>query len=269
MTSERCQACGTVPDAQAMFCANCGAALRVPAVSAPSTDTRLSVQLPPTAVPVPPRPGETPAVALGAPVTSSAPAAGGGARRPLPSGNKLLFGILGAVVVGTLVVASVGISSAMNQPRTESVSVTDGAAPVTDEDALDAVTTPTPDPSPTTDGVLAVPIPTTEFRSESNNIRCRISDAGVLCLQQYIKYAPPATNCPSSFAAAAAAVDETDVSFPCISSDIKPTVVLAYDTPLVVGPYSCTINLASGITCVNSAGVGFRMENETGIVRVS
>ncbi|NYJ19916.1 hypothetical protein [Glaciibacter psychrotolerans] len=91
---------------------------------------------------------------------------------------------------------------------------------------------------------------------------------GVLCLQQYIKYAPLPGNCPSTFAAAAVLLGEGGVSYPCLSSDITSATVLGYDTPIVNGEYSCSINLSTGISCFNGAGVGFRMENESGVTAI-
>ena len=112
------------------------------------------------------------------------------------------------------------------------------------------------------------------FQSPSGNIVCSIGQfggqPGAICVQQKIHYAVPAGACPSDEGPVFVGVDPDGGYWPCVGVFVglnraKP---LAYDTPITQSGVTCTIALATGVTCLNKDGKGFTMEYNAGIAFV-
>lgn len=158
------------------------------------------------------------------------------------------------------------------------------SAPVADGESQSAQATDTPaSSSPNVGGGLgdggpsesatATTEPTTEpfdpvtFQSGSGNIRCQITEeTGVACQLTATNFAAPAGMCQNGMSSGAAVGVTTDgATYPCLTSGLGGGQALDYDTPITAGPYTCSINFSTGVSCDNGDGDGFSMEYSAGI----
>lgn len=127
--------------------------------------------------------------------------------------------------------------------------------------------------------ITAAPIPTAaastivanhEFKSQSGNLRCSVGQfsgkPGAICQQVNINYPIPSGSCPSDLPGVFVGVGPSGAYWPCVAHFWPdPAEVIAYDTPVTQSGVTCTINLETGVRCVNEDGNGFTMEYDAGI----
>jgi hypothetical protein len=219
----------------------------------------------PELAPPPPPPPPTPALPVNGEASPVASAAKPGRRKIIVIGIAAALAVVLIVTGGIFVVtqflgggsspASAGQNSQSDDEDDEDED--DPGADVTP--SADPDTTPEPDPAPTEDAAPAL-----EFKSNSGNIRCRITEESAICRQGEIQYAVPSKNC-SPLSGATIGVDRRHAFWPCIDAEIQPTEILPYDTEASRYGFTCSINYTIGVTCYNDSGAGFTMEYSAGV----
>lgn len=102
------------------------------------------------------------------------------------------------------------------------------------------------------------------FVSPSNNIWCRIDDAGAVCRINVIHYDPPSCNTEKPTAVAKLPVDGHASMTGCLGDLFaKATKITAPYGSLITGPGGVSCNMASdGVRCLNAVGGSFRLSAE-------
>jgi hypothetical protein len=105
------------------------------------------------------------------------------------------------------------------------------------------------------------------FQSGSGNIRCQITqETGVACQLTATNFAAPAEMCQNGlYSGASVGVTTDGATYPCLTGGFGGGQALGYDTPITAGPYTCSINYSTGVSCDNGDGDGFSMEYTAGI----
>jgi hypothetical protein len=105
------------------------------------------------------------------------------------------------------------------------------------------------------------------FQSGSGNIRCQITtETGVACQLTATNFAAPAEMCQNGlYSGASVGVTPDGVTYPCLTGGFGGGQALEYDTPITAGPYTCSINYSTGVSCDNGDGDGFSLEYSAGI----
>lgn len=105
---------------------------------------------------------------------------------------------------------------------------------------------------------------TSGFVSPSNNIWCRIDDAGAVCRINVIHYDPPSCNTEKPIAVAKLPVDGHASMTGCLGDLFaKATKITAPYGSLITGPGGVSCNMASdGVRCLNAVGGSFRLSAE-------
>ena len=113
-------------------------------------------------------------------------------------------------------------------------------------------------------------VPNRAFKSPSGNLRCSVGvfsgEPGAICQQVNINYAQPPEACPGGAEGVFVGVRPSGGYWPCVSRWREPEEIIAYDTPVTQSDVTCTINLDTGVRCVNAEGSGFTMEYDAGIL---
>ncbi|NYJ68146.1 hypothetical protein HNR16_002934 [Pseudoclavibacter chungangensis] len=206
----------------------------------------------------------------GGPGGGSGGAGGSGGSRLDRTGRRRLWTIAIAVVGSILLIVSAVIIG--NQMRggqsdvAESPEQSEQASP--EEQQAEPEQTEAAPPEQPPAAVADPNFEFTSFQSESANLRCVVSPTyGVACQHSNPAFTVPDTVCADSSASGAVVgLDSNGYTFPCLTQDIpygQPT--LAMNTPTQVGEFTCTITLATGVTCTNAAGDSMALEFEQGI----
>ena len=175
------------------------------------------------------------------------------AQRLSHQGRLALIGIGVAVVVAAVSISGWWIATNGHRATASGATSAEGNAPG----------------APTATAIPKKVAPNQTFQSPSGNIRCSIGlfagRPGAICGQMSINYAVPTGACASDQAAVFIGVDPDGAYWPCVGEWYPSQQTLAYDTPITQSGITCTIDLATGVKCVNAAGKGFTMEHNAGI----
>ena len=176
-------------------------------------------------------------------------------RRGSNQGRLAVIGLGAAVVIAVIAVGGWWIAT---------------GGPAHKAGAAATVVAADPTPTPTAAPIPKKADPNQTFQSTSGNISCSIGlfagKPGAICEQQKVNYAIPADACPSDQTSGVFVGVGADGGYwPCVGVWYNADQTLAYDTPITVNGITCTINLATGVKCVNKDGKGFTMEYKAGI----